>query len=525
MAKLIKYGEEARKGLKDGADKLANAVKVTLGPKGRNVALQRDLGVPHVTKDGVTIAKDIELSDNLENLGVQIIREAAVKTVLTAGDGTTTAVVLAQSIIKDGAKNIAAGANPMEIRTGIEKGVRAVSQELLKNAKPIAGHDKIAEVATISANGDEEIGEIIAEAVDAVGADGVITVEEGQTFDMRLRLVEGMQFDTGYVSPHFITNPGDSTVELDDPYILITDNRLGNIRQLVPIIEQVLESGKKNLLVIADDIEGEALATLILNKVKGVINAVAVKAPMFGDLKKEMLLDIATLTGGVVISEDFGKRLEATKLEELGQAEKIIIGKANTTIVGGAGDKKEVETRVEFVRKSIEDANGDYVKTRIKERVAKLSGGVAILEVGAATEVELQEKKDRIDDALSATRAAIEEGIVAGGGVALAESRVALEQVELARDEAIGIDILYTALLSPFKQILVNAGKEPSEFLSQIDGNMGYDARNEEIINMIEAGIIDPVKVTRMALENAASAAALLLTTEAVVVEEVKEVE
>ncbi len=519
MAKVIVYDEKARKKLKQGVDKLADAVKVTLGPKGRNVAIEKSYGAPQITKDGVTIAKEIELSDHLENVGAQLVKEAATKTVDTAGDGTTTAVVLAQSIVASGLKNIAAGANPMEIRTGIEKGVKAVVAELKKNAKKIEGKEDIKRVATISANGDEEIGDLLANVMDKVGKDGVVTVEEGQTFGLVEKYVEGMQFDKGYISPYFVTNADNLTAEISNPYIIIYDGKISAVKDMLPVIEKIAQSGKKDIVIISEDLEGEALATLIVNKLKGILNIVAVKAPAFGDRKKAMMQDIAILTGGQVISEEVGKKLETAELSDLGQAEKVIVGKEETTIVNGKGDKTEIDARVEAIKKEMDKTESDYDKEKLAERLAKLSGGVAVLEVGAATEVELKERKDRIDDALQATRAAIEEGVVAGGGVALLEALRVLGKVETDRDEKIGIQILQEALEGPFRQILINAGMEPARVIDQVGKGNGYDARKGEIVNMIEVGIIDPVKVTRLALENAASVAMLLLTTEAVVIE------
>jgi chaperonin GroEL len=523
MAKNITYNEKARKALKRGVDKLANAVKVTLGPKGRNVAIQKSYGSQTITKDGVTIAKEIELKDNLENVGAQLVKEAATKTVDTAGDGTTTAVVLSQAIIQEGFKNIAAGANPMEIRLGIEKGVDAIVESLKKSAKAVKDNEDIKRVATISANGDTGIGDAIAEAMSKVGKDGVITVEEGQTFGMNIKIVEGMQFDKGYVSPYFVTNGDDLTAEISSPYILITDGKISNIKEFVPVLEKIAQTGKKDIVIISEDIDGEALATLIVNKLKGILNVVAIKAPAFGDRRKAMLQDIATLTGGQVISEEVGRKLESTEIEDLGRAEKVIAGKENTTIVGGKGDKKAIMARVESIRKEIDNTDSDYDKEKLQERLAKLSGGVAILEVGAATEVELKERKDRIEDALAATRAAVEEGVVAGGGIALWDARVALDKVKAVRDEVIGIEILKKSLESPFRQIIINAGKEPAAFFMQIGSGKGYDAREDKIVDMVAAGIIDPVKVTRLALENAASVSMLLLTTEAVIVDEPEE--
>lgn len=519
MAKNIVYDEDARKKLKSGVDKLANAVKVTLGPKGRNVALEKSYGSPQITKDGVTIAKEIELEDHIENVGAQLAKEAATKTVDTAGDGTTTAVVLTQSIVTTGLKNITAGANPMEIRTGIEKGVEAVVEELLAKAKEVKGKEDIKRVATISANGDEEIGNMLANVMDKVGKDGVVTVEEGQTFGLVEKYVEGMQFDKGYVSPYFVTDGDTLTAEIENPYILIYDGKISAVKDMLPVIEKIAQTGKKDIVIIAEEIEGEALATLVVNKLKGILNVVAVKAPAFGDRRKAMLKDIAILTGGDVISEEVGKKLEGADLTDLGQAEKVIVGKEDTTIVNGKGEKAEIEARVEAIRKEISNTESDYDKEKLQERLAKLSGGVAVLEVGAATEVELKERKDRIDDALQATRAAIEEGVVPGGGIALLQAKNVLKKVKTERDEAIGIQILEEALEGPFRQILTNAGVEPARVIDQVGKGKGYDARNEKIVDMIEVGIIDPVKVTRMALENAASVAMLLLTTEAVVVD------
>ncbi len=523
MAKNIIYEEDARKKLKTGVDKLADAVKVTLGPKGRNVALEKSYGAPQITKDGVTIAKEIELEDHLENVGAQLVKEAATKTVDTAGDGTTTAVVLAQSIITTGLKNITAGANPMEIRTGIEKGVKAVVAELLSKAKAVKGREDIKRVATISANGDEEIGNMLANVMDKVGQDGVVTVEEGQTFGLIEKYVEGMQFDKGYVAPYFVTNADSLTAEIENPYILLFDGKISAVKDMLPVIEKIAQTGKKDIVIIAEEIEGEALATLIVNKLKGILNVVAVKAPAFGDRRKAMLKDIAILTGGEVISEEIGKKLENAELSDLGQAEKVIVGKEDTTIVNGKGDKAAINARIDSIRKEIDNTESDYDKEKLQERLAKLSGGVAVLEVGAATEVELKERKDRIDDALQATRAAIEEGVVPGGGIALLQAKTVLKGVKVNRDEAIGVQILEEALEGPFRQILTNAGIEPARVIDKVGNGKGYDARDEKIVDMMEVGIIDPVKVTRMALENAASVAMLLLTTEAVVVDKPEE--
>lgn len=518
MAKQIIFDEKARKSLKEGVDKLANAVKVTLGPKGRNVAIQKSFGSPVITKDGVSIAKEIELDDNLQNVGAQLVKEAATKTVDTAGDGTTTAVVLAQAIVNSGLKNIAAGANPMEIRTGIEKGVVAAVKALKAAAKPVKGKEDIKKVATISANGDEEIGDILANIMDKVGNEGVITVEEGQTFGLVQRIVEGMQFDKGYVSPYFV-NTDDLKTVITNPYILITDSKISAVKDMLPIIEKIASSGSKNIVIIAEDVEGEALATLIVNKLKGILNVVAIKAPAFGDRRKAMLKDIAILTGGQVVSEEVGLKLENAELSDLGRAEKIVVEKENTTIINGAGEKSAITQRVAEIKNEIENTSSDYDREKLQERLAKLSGGVAVLEVGAATEVELKERKDRIEDALAATRAAVEEGVVAGGGIALIDALAALDEVKAVRDEKIGIDILRDAFEAPFAQIMHNAGKEAAAFRRDVGKGKGYDAREDKVVNMLEAGIYDPVKVTRLALENAASVSMLLLTTEAVVVE------
>jgi chaperonin GroEL len=522
MAKQIIFDENARKELKEGVDKLANAVKVTLGPKGRNVLLGKSFGSPQITKDGVTIAKEIELSDKLQDAGAQIVKEAATRTVDNAGDGTTTAVVLAQAIITQGFKNIAAGANPMEIRTGIEKGVKSVVAELKTMAKPVKGKEEIRKVAVVSANGDEEIGDILSSVMDKVGKEGVVTVEEGQTFGLVEKYVEGMQFDKGYISPYFVTNGEDLTAEIRNPYILITDSKISAVKDMLPLIEKIAQTGKKDIVIIAEEVEGEALATLVVNKLKGILNVVAVKAPAFGDRRKEMLKDIAVLTGGSVISEELGKKLDTAELEDLGKAEKVIVGKEDTIIVNGDGNDKEIKTRIDQIKNEIAKTESDYDKEKLQERLAKLSGGVAVIEVGATTEVEMKERKDRLDDALQATRAAIEEGVVPGGGVALIDARKALEKTKVTGDEKIGLDILTRALEEPARLIAENAGKEGSVIVSKIGKGIGYDARKEEYVNMIQAGILDPVKVTRLALENAASVASMLLTTEAVVVEEPK---
>lgn len=522
MAKNVLYDENARAKLKAGVDKLANAVRVTMGPKGRNVAIGKDFGSQAITKDGVTIAKEIELKDPVENVGAQIVKEAATKTVDIAGDGTTTAVVLAQAIIQSGMKNVTAGANPMEIRSGIEKGVAKLVETLKASAKQVKGKDDIEKVATISANGDKEIGQVLASIMDKVGREGVVTVEEGRTFGLVEKYVEGMQFDKGYISPYFAAKSEDLKAEIDDVSIIITDKKISAVKDLMPVLEQLASQGKRNVAIIAEDVDGEALSTLVLNYLKGNLNVVAVKAPAFGDRRKAMLQDIAILTGGDVITEELGKTLETATLEELGTAEKIIVTKDDTTIVGGAGKQKDIEARVESLKKEVGNTTSDYDKEKLLERIAKLSGGVAVLEVGAATEVEMKERKDRIEDALAATRAAIEEGIVPGGGIALIDSIPALDKVKVVRDEEIGIKILREALEEPFRRIMLNAGKEPAAWRRDVGKGKGYDAREESVTDMISAGIMDPVKVTRSALENAASVAAMLITTEAIVVDEPK---
>lgn len=521
MAKQIIYDEEARKKLKKGVDLLSDAVKITLGPKGRNVALQKSFGSPQITKDGVTIAKEIELEDNLENIGAQLMRDAASETVDEAGDGTTTAVVLAQSIVTEGLKNVTAGANPMEIKNGIEKGVKAVIESLKKSAKEVQGKEGIKKVATISANGDVEIGEKLANMMDKVGKDGVITVEEGQTFGLEERYVEGMQFDKGYDSPYFVTNADTLEAEIKEPYILLTDQKISAIKDLLPLIEKCVQAGKKDLVIIAEEVEGEALATLVVNKLKGILSVVSVKAPAFGDRRKEMLGDIAVLTGGTVISEELGKKLENAGPEDLGRSDKVVVGKEETTIVGGKGKKSSIDARIETIKRAIETSDSDYDKEKSQERLAKLSGGVAVLEVGAATEVELKERKDRIEDSLNATRAAVEEGVVAGGGIALLDAKDALDSVKVKGDEKIGLNILRRALEEPARQIIENAGGEAAAVLPSMGKGKGYDFSKKEgkLVDMLEVGLHDPVKVTRLALENAASIAMMLLTTEVVVVD------
>jgi len=531
--KSILFNLEAREKLKVGVDKVANAVKVTLGPRGRNVILDKKFGAPAVTKDGVTVAKEIELKDPIENIAARMVREAASKTADVAGDGTTTSVVLAQAIFKEGIKNVTAGANPMEIKKGIDEAVKVVVKELQKMSKKVENNKEIEQVATISANGDSEIGKLIAEAMEKVGKDGVITVEEAKGIETYLEVVEGMQFDRGYISPYFVTDPDNMKVELEDPYILIHDKKISSMKDLLPILEQVARSGKP-LLIIAEDVEGEALATLVVNKLRGVLRVAAVKAPGFGDRRKAMLQDIAILTGGTLISEEQGYKLENAKLEYLGRAKKVTIDKDNTTIVGGEGKPEEIKARINQIKAQIETTTSEYDKEKLQERLAKLSGGVAVLYIGAATEVEMKEKKDRVEDALSATRAAVEEGIVPGGGVALVRCIKALEPGRggindnlLNGDVGVGVAIVRRALEEPLRQIVANAGLEPAVYLQKVreseNQNYGFDARSEQFVDMLEAGIIDPTKVVRSALENAASVASLLLTTECVVVEEPEE--
>ena len=523
MAKRIVFDEKARRQLKAGVDKIANAVKVTLGPRGRNVLLEKSYGSPQITKDGVTIAKEIELEDKMQNMGAQIVKEAATKTVDRAGDGTTTAVVLAQAIVNAGFKNITAGANPMEIRTGIEKGVAAVVAELKRMSKSVKGKEEMRKVAVVSANGDEEIGDIISSVMAEVGEGGVVTVEEGQTFGIKKELKEGMRFDKGFIAPYFVTNADDLTAEIKDPYIIITEGKISAVKDMLPIIEKIAQTGKKDIVIIAEEVEGEALATLILNKLKGILNVVAVKAPAFGDRRKEMLRDIAILTGGDVISEEVGKKLETAELSDLGRADKFTAGKDESIIIGGKGEKSAIKERVLQIKNEISKSDSDYDKEKLQERLAKLSGKVAVIEVGAATEVEMKERKDRLDDALQATRAAVEEGVVPGGGVALMDAKVALTKLKLEGDEKIGLAILLRALEEPARQIAENAGKDGAVVISQIGNGKGYNARTDKFVDMISEGILDPVKVTRLALENAASVAMLLLTTECVVTELPKE--
>jgi chaperonin GroEL len=522
MAKEITFETSARDKIKKGVDKLADAVKVTLGPKGRNVILDKKFGAPTVTKDGVSVAKEIELKDAIENMGAQLVKEVASKTADAAGDGTTTATVLAQSIYAHGIKNVAAGANPMDLKRGIEKAVDAVVEHLKKQSRKIKDASEIAQIATISSNNDATIGKMIADAMDKVGKDGVITVEEAKGTETEVKTVEGMQFDRGYLSPYFVTNTEKMEVDLDQPYILIYDKKISSMKELLPVLEQSAQTGKP-LLIVAEEVEGEALATLVVNKIRGALRVAAVKAPGFGDRRKAMLEDIAVLTGGKVISEEQGFKLENATLDMLGRAEKINIDKDNTTIVNGAGKKNEIQGRVAQIKAQIETTTSDYDKEKLQERLAKLSGGVAILYVGAATEVEMKEKKDRVDDALHATRAAVQEGIVPGGGVAYIRAIEALKDLGLTNeDQATGVNIIRLALESPLRIIAENAGQEGSVIVNKVrDGkkDFGYNAADNKFENFFDAGIIDPTKVTRLALENAASIAGLLLTTEAVVSE------
>jgi len=526
MAKQIFFDTEAREKLKRGVDALADAVKVTLGPKGRNVILDKKFGSPAITKDGVTVAKDIELKDPIENMGAQLVKEVASKTADMAGDGTTTATVLTQGIFNAGLKNVAAGANPMDLKRGIDKAVTAIIADLKKQSKKISNSNEIAQVATISANNDHEIGKMIAHAMDKVGKDGVITVEEAKGTETEVKTVEGMQFDRGYLSPYFVTNTDKMEVELERPYILIYDKKVSSMKELLPILEQVVQTGRP-LLIIAEDVDGEALATLVVNKIRGALKIAAVKAPGFGDRRKAMLEDIAVLTGGTVISEVGGYKVENATLEYLGSAEKVNIDKDNTTIVNGAGKKEGIVARVNQIKAQVENTTSDYDKEKLQERLAKLSGGVAIMYIGAATEVEMKEKKDRVDDALHATRAAVEEGIVPGGGVALIRAGKALDAVAYANeDEKTGIQIIRIAIESPLRAIVANAGLEGSVIVQKVKegtGDFGYNAREDRYEAMIAAGILDPTKVTRLALENAASVASLLLTTECVVADEPEE--
>ncbi|WP_259114368.1 chaperonin GroEL [Candidatus Karelsulcia muelleri] len=527
MAKNIQFDIEARDKLKKGVDALANAVKVTLGPKGRNVVLQKSFGGPQVTKDGVSVAKEIELEDPIENIGAQMVKEVASKTNDIAGDGTTTATVLAQAIVREGLKNVAAGANPMDLKRGIDKAVEAVVNDLKKQSREVGGsNEKIKQVASISANNDEAIGELISIAFEKVGKEGVITVEEAKGIETTVDVVEGMQFDRGYQSPYFVTNSDKMITEFDNPYILLSDKKISSMKDLLPILEPVAQSGKP-LLIISEEVEGEALATLVVNKIRGALKVAAVKAPGFGDRRKAMLEDIAILTGGTVISEETGSKLEDTKLSFLGKAERVTIDKDNTTIVNGNGKKSEIESRVNQIKAQIEKTTSDYDKEKLQERLAKLAGGVAVLYVGAASEVEMKEKKDRVDDALHATRAAVEEGIVAGGGVALVRAIKSLNGIKVDNvDQDTGLKIVKRSLQEPLRQIVANAGEEGSVIVAKVaegKNEFGYDAKLGDYKNMISEGIIDPTKVTRVALENAASVSGMLLTTECVITEIKKE--
>jgi chaperonin GroEL len=521
-AKELHFNVDARAALKRGVDQLAEAVKVTLGPRGRNVVIDKKFGAPTITKDGVTVAKEIELADPVENMGAQMVKEVATKTSDVAGDGTTTATVLAQAIFREGLKNVTAGANPMAIKRGIDKAVAAVVEELKKISVPTSGRKEIAQVGTISANNDKEIGDLIAEAMEKVGKDGVITVEEARGLETTLETVEGMQFDRGYLSPYFITDPEKMEAVLEDAYILIHDKKIASMKDLLPVLEKVAQAGKP-LLIISEDVEGEALATLVVNKLRGTLKIAAVKAPGFGDRRKSMLEDIATLTNGEVISEDMGFKLENATIDKLGRAKRIVIDKDNTTLIDGAGDESKIKGRIKEIEVAIEKSTSDYDKEKLQERKAKLAGGVAVINVGASTESEMKEKKARVEDALHATRAAVEEGIVPGGGVALVRAQIALKGLKLDEDEQIGVDIIRRAIEEPIRMIVYNAGGEGSIVVEKVraskDKNFGYNALTDTYEDLVVAGVIDPTKVTRTALQNAASIAALLLTTEALIVE------
>jgi chaperonin GroEL len=524
MTKVIKFDLDARTSIKTGVDKLANAVKVTLGPKGRNVILQKSYGSPHITKDGVSVAKEIELEDPIENIGAQLVREVASKTADQAGDGTTTATVLTQAIFNDGLKMVTAGANPMDLRKGIDKAVEAVVDELKKMSKKISTSKEVEQIATISANNDSQIGSMIASAMDVVGKDGIITVEAAKGTETSVKTVEGMQFDRGYLSPFFVTNQEKMDADLESPYILLYEKKISSLKEILPVLEQTAQTGKP-LLIIAEDIEGEALASLVVNKMRGTLKVAAVKAPAFGDRRKEMLNDIAILTGGSVISEELGMKLEDTTLDMLGSAEKVTIDKDTTTIINGGGTTEAIKARIDVIKAQIDKSTSDYDKEKLQERLSKLAGGVAILYIGASTETEMKEKKDRVDDALHATRAAVAEGIVPGGGVALLKAADVLINTAFHinlenADQQLGANIIQSAIQSPFKTIISNAGGSPDVIINKVKelgGNFGYNARIDEYVDMIETGIIDPTKVTRLALENAASIAGLLLTTECVV--------
>jgi chaperonin GroEL len=527
-AKEVRFSDDARQRMLRGVNVLANAVKATLGPKGRNAVLEKSFGAPTVTKDGVSVAKEIELKDKFENMGAQMVKEVASNTSDEAGDGTTTATVLAQAIIREGLKAVSAGRNPMDIKRGIDKGVITAVEELKKLSKPSKDSKSIAQVGTISANGDESIGKTIADAMEKVGREGVITVEEGSGLENELEVVEGMQFDRGYLSPYFINNQQSQTTELEKPVILLVDKKISNIRELLPLLEGVAKSGRP-LVVVAEDVEGEALATLVVNNIRGILKVAAVKAPGFGDRRKAMLQDIAILTGGTVISDEVGLSLEKATLNDLGEAKKVVVEKENTTIIDGAGKQSDIKARIESIRQQIEEATSDYDKEKLQERVAKLSGGVAVIKVGAATEVEMKEKKARVEDALHATRAAVEEGVVPGGGVALIRAQKALDKLEGANeDQTVGIRILSRSIEEPLRQIVDNAGEDAAVILNKIKegkGTYGYNAASGEFGDLIEQGILDPTKVTRLALQNAASVSGLLLTTEVMVAEAPKDEE
>ncbi|HEX2250369.1 MAG TPA: chaperonin GroEL [Gemmatimonadales bacterium] len=525
-AKELQFNTDARSKLKRGVDQLAEAVKVTLGPKGRNVVIDKKFGSPTVTKDGVTVAKEVELSDPIENMGAQMVKEVATKTSDLAGDGTTTATVLAQAIFREGLKNVTAGANPMELKRGIDRAVEAVVEQLKSLSVPSAGKKEIAQVGTISANNDKEIGNLIAEAMEKVGKDGVITVEEAKGLETTLETVDGMQFDRGYLSPYFVTDPEKMEAVLDDPYILIHDKKISAMKELLPVLEKVAQSGRP-LLIIAEDVEGEALATLVVNKLRGTLKVSAVKAPGFGDRRKEMLRDIAVLTGGQVISEELGFKLENATLNDLGRAKRVVVDKDNTTVVDGKGKENDIQGRINEIKAAVEKSTSDYDREKLQERLAKLSGGVAVINVGAATETEMKEKKARVEDALHATRAAVEEGIVPGGGVALIRAQAALDKIKGTDDEKIGVEIVRRALEEPIRMIAQNAGAEGSIVVGRVkeskEKNFGYNAATDAYEDLVRAGVIDPTKVTRTALQNAASIAGLLLTTECVVVEKKEE--
>lgn len=525
MSKELQFSEEARKSILNGVNVLANAVKVTLGPKGRNVVIDKSFGAPLITKDGVTVAKEIELENKFENMGAQMVKEVASKTNEDAGDGTTTATVLAQALFREGSKIVSAGHNPMEIKRGMDKAVEAVIAELKKNAKPVKDSKEIAQVGTISANNDVEIGDMIAQAMDKVGKEGVITIEESKTAQTELEVVEGMQFDRGYLSPYFITNPERMETELDNPAVLLYDKKISSMKDLIGVLEGVAKQGRP-LLIIAEDIDGEALATLVVNKLRGTLNVCAVKAPGFGDRRKAMLDDLATLTGGTVISEDTGRKLEQATLEDLGSAKRIVVDKDNTTVIDGSGVKKDIEARCKQIRAQIEETSSDYDKEKLKERLAKLSGGVAVIHVGAPSEIEMKEKKARVEDALNATRAAVEEGIVSGGGSALLRAARIIETLDLKSEQAVGAKIVWQACQAPIKQIAFNAGLDGAIVLDRVingkGDNWGFNAYTEEYEDLLKAGVIDPVKVVRSALQNASSVASLMLTTETMIADKPK---